>query len=108
MIRLVLPWPISINAYWKSRILTMCGPTPKCSTYVTAAGVNFQKEVLAAVIEQLGRFPHTRGGEPVAENPEPVRTIVFPTHVGVNRSTATLRSSPSRVFPTHVGVNRNF
>ena len=61
MIRLVLPWPISINAYWKSRILTMCGPAPKCSTYVTAAGVKFQKEVFAAVTEQLGQHSPLRG-----------------------------------------------
>lgn len=61
MIRLSLPWPISINAYWKSRILTRCSAPPIVSTYVTAAGVKFQKEVLAAVIEQLGQHSPLHG-----------------------------------------------
>ena len=61
MIRLSLPWPISINAYWKSRILTRCGAPPIVSTYVTAAGVKFQKQVLAAVIEQLGQHSPLHG-----------------------------------------------
>ena len=61
MIRLILPWPISINAYWKSRILTRCGAPPIVSTYVTAAGVKFQKQVSAAVIEQLGQHSPLRG-----------------------------------------------
>jgi crossover junction endodeoxyribonuclease RusA len=61
MIRLTLPWPISINAYWKSRILNRCGAPPIVSTYVTAAGVKFQKEVLAAVIQQLGQHSPLRG-----------------------------------------------
>jgi len=61
MIRLILPWPISINAYWKSRILTRCSAPPIVSTYVTAAGVKFQKEVLAAVIEQLGQHSPLHG-----------------------------------------------
>ena len=61
MIRLILPWPISINAYWKSRILTRCGAPPIVSTYVTAAGVKFPKQVRAAVIEQLGQHSPLRG-----------------------------------------------
>ena len=61
MIRLVLPWPISINAYWKSRILERCSAPPIVSTYVTAAGVKFQKQVIAAVIEQLGQHSPLHG-----------------------------------------------
>ena len=61
MIRLILPWPISINAYWKSRILERCGAPPIVSTYVTAAGVKFQKQVFAAVIEQLGKHSPLHG-----------------------------------------------
>jgi Holliday junction resolvase RusA-like endonuclease len=60
MIRLVLPWPISINAYWKSRVIKIKGAA-MASTYVTAAGVKFQKNVLAAVIEQLGQHSPLHG-----------------------------------------------
>ena len=60
MIRLILPWPISINAYWKSRVIKVNGK-PMSSTYVTAAGVRFQKDVLAAVIEQLGQHSPLHG-----------------------------------------------
>ena len=60
MIRLVLPWPISINAYWKSRVIKVNGKSMS-STYVTAAGVKFQKNVLAAVIEQIGQHSPLQG-----------------------------------------------
>jgi crossover junction endodeoxyribonuclease RusA len=60
MIRLVLPWPISINAYWKIRVIKIKGAA-MASTYVSAAGVRFQKNVLAAVIEQLGQHSPLHG-----------------------------------------------
>lgn len=60
MIRLVLPWPISINAYWKSRVIKVNGKSMS-STYVTAAGVKFQRDVLAAVIEQIGQHSPLHG-----------------------------------------------
>ena len=60
MIRLVLPWPVSINAYWKSRVIKIKGAAMS-STYVSAAGVRFQKNVLGAVIEQLGQHSPLHG-----------------------------------------------
>jgi crossover junction endodeoxyribonuclease RusA len=60
MIRLSLPWPISINAYWKSRVIKVNG-TPMASTYVTERGKQFQKNVLAAVIDQLGQHSPLHG-----------------------------------------------
>lgn len=60
MIRLILPWPISINAYWKSRVIKVNGKSMS-STYVTAAGVKFQKNVLAAVIKQIGQQSPLQG-----------------------------------------------
>ena len=54
MITLTLPWPISINAYWASRVIKVKGK-PMATTYVTAKGVQFQKDVKAAVIKQLGQ-----------------------------------------------------
>jgi Holliday junction resolvase RusA-like endonuclease len=60
MIKLFLPWPISINAYWKSRVIKINGK-PMSSTYVTERGKQFQKAVLAAVIEQLGQHSPLQG-----------------------------------------------
>jgi len=60
MIKLTLPWPVSINAYWKSRVIKVRGAV-MASTYVTAAGVKFQKDVLAAVIQQLGQHSPLHG-----------------------------------------------
>ena len=60
MIRLILPWPVSINAYWKSRVIKVKG-TAMATTYVSAAGVKFQKSVMAAVIKQLGQHSPRQG-----------------------------------------------
>ena len=57
-------------------------------------------------------IPHTRGGEPPLCYHLPLPPLVFPTHVGVNRTSTENRPLWSRiphtrgVFPTHVGVNR--
>ena len=60
MIKLTLPWPVSINAYWKSRVINVKGAA-MATTYVTAAGVKFQNDVMAAVIEQLGQHSPLQG-----------------------------------------------
>ena len=60
MISLVLPWPVSINAYWASRVIKVKGK-PMATTYVTAKGVQFQKDVRAAVLEQLGQHKKLDG-----------------------------------------------
>lgn len=59
-IHLTLPFPVSINAYWSSRIIPK-KPKPIVSTYVTAKGVQFQKDVQAAVVGQLGQHKPLEG-----------------------------------------------
>ncbi len=50
--------------------------------FPTHVGVNREN---AARIPAWWRFPHTRGGEPIASRSNRASLSVFPTHVGVNR-----------------------
>ena len=60
MIRVTLPWPISINAYWKSRVIKSKGRHIS-SIYVSSAGKQFQSDVAAAVESQLKQHQPMRG-----------------------------------------------
>jgi crossover junction endodeoxyribonuclease RusA len=55
MIALTLPWPVSINAYWKQRVMTVKG-RPMSTTYVSKEGKQFQKDVANALGNS--RVPH--------------------------------------------------
>jgi crossover junction endodeoxyribonuclease RusA len=65
MISLVLPWPVSINAYWASRVIQVKGKAMS-TTYVTAKGVQFQRDVKAAVTAQIGQHKPLDGRLSVA------------------------------------------
>ena len=48
-------------------------------------------------------IPHTRGGEPQWDSDVPDRNVVFPTHVGVNRSSRSYLRRPIRIPHTRGG-----
>ena len=45
MITLTLPYPISANRYWASRVITPRGGRPMAVTYVTAEAKDFKEQV---------------------------------------------------------------
>ena len=57
-ISLILPFPVSINAYWASRVIKVKGRS-MATVYVSSEGKQFQKAVADAVAEQL------KGHEPL-------------------------------------------
>ena len=44
MITLTLPYPISANRYWASRVITPRGGRPMAVTYVTAEAKDFKEQ----------------------------------------------------------------
>lgn len=66
--KLTLPFPPSVNAYWRS---PNSGPL-KGRTLVSARGRAFQSEACAAIIEQLRRLPKPSSA------PAAVEIVLFP------------------------------
>lgn len=66
--KLVLPFPPSVNTYWRS---PNSGPL-KGRTLVSARGRAFQSEACAAIIEQLRRLPKPSSA------PAAVEIVLFP------------------------------
>lgn len=66
--KLTLPFPPSVNVYWRS---PNSGPL-KGRTLVSARGRAFQSEVCAAIIEQLRRLPKPSSA------PAAVEIVLFP------------------------------
>ena len=66
--KLTLPFPPSVNAYWRS---PNSGPL-KGRTLVSARGRAFQSESCAAIIEQLRRLPKPSSA------PAAVEIVLFP------------------------------
>ena len=64
--KLILPWPPSMNSYWQQRVIAPKAKTPGAkrrpfvSVYVSEAGQKFQQNVLAAVLQQLGQHQPIR------------------------------------------------
>lgn len=56
----VLPFPPSVNTYWRQNYTRRC-------TYVGKEGKAYQSNVLASVIESLGRMPKAVTGELLLE-----------------------------------------
>ena len=60
MIHLTLPWPESVNEYWKMRAIKVNG-RHMATVYVSARGKAFQANVAKAVAEQLGQHQPLEG-----------------------------------------------
>ena len=50
--------------------------------------------------------PHTRGDEPEQDHLQAIHDHMFPTRVGMNRTTLNWNGSMNDMFPTRVGMNR--
>jgi crossover junction endodeoxyribonuclease RusA len=65
-ITIQLPWPPSMNHYWRSIIVMgICKVTRKrkrrVQVLISAEGRKYRKAVAAAVLEQLARYPRMSG-----------------------------------------------
>lgn len=60
--KLILPWPPSMNSYWQHRVITPKGKNSRTfvQVYVSDKGKQFQRDVIAAVFEQLGQHQPIR------------------------------------------------
>lgn len=58
--KLTLPWPPSINNYWKQRVITSKGRA-MATTYVSEEGNAFRKSVVETVFESLGQHKPKAG-----------------------------------------------
>ena len=60
--KLILPWPPSMNSYWQQRVITPKGKNsrPFVQVYVSDKGKQFQLDVIAAVQQQLGQHQPIR------------------------------------------------
>ena len=52
---LLLPYPPSVNQYWKHRMIKPKGREPIVSVYVSREGVAYQQAVFASVLKQIGK-----------------------------------------------------
>lgn len=58
--KLILPWPESVNSYWQSRAINVKGKWMS-TVYVSARGKAFQQNVAKAVTDQIGQHQPING-----------------------------------------------
>lgn len=56
-LELRLPWPPSVNHYWRSRAVQRRGQKPFVNHYIGERGKQYRLDVEAAVLSQIGRPP---------------------------------------------------
>lgn len=59
--KLILPWPPSMNGYWQNRVIVPKKGRAFVHTFISKAGQQFIRDVKAAVLQQLGQHEPLRG-----------------------------------------------
>jgi crossover junction endodeoxyribonuclease RusA len=61
--KLILPWPPSMNSYWQQRVIVpkATGGRAFVQVYISERGQQFTQDVAAAVLEQLGQHQPLAG-----------------------------------------------